>query len=172
MSLRNLVFVSLLALPIGLCKAQTAPAQPVEPTAIGIIYRINPTTQELMKLPDEQPRQILEGCGFGKGCNYVVVSGKTSSFRLKADEKAEFVFQTGSPEKVSLYRFDHKKNNRQFLTEKIAPAVYGGSEDVKGLSIEVSKYGASSYKLVPAAPLTPGEYAIIIAGEVYTFGVD
>jgi len=26
--------------------------------------------------------------------------------------------------------------------------------------------------LVPASPLPPGEYAINIAGEVYTFGVD
>jgi hypothetical protein len=43
---------------------------------------------------------------------------------------------------------------------------------VKGLPVELTQFGASSYKLVPASPLTPGEYAITIADEVYTFGVD
>jgi len=172
MSLRDLVTIALVVLPLGLCKAQTAPAKPVEPTAIGIIYLIAPSTQELKKLPSEQSKQMFERCGFGKACNYVMVSGNASSFRLKANEKAEFAFQTGSPEKVSLYLFEHKKNDRQFLTEKIAPPMKGGSEEIRGLSIEVSKYGESSYKLLPASPLTPGEYAIIIAGEIYTFGVD
>jgi hypothetical protein len=170
--MRNFLAVLLLVLPVGFCTAQSATTKPIEPTAIGIIYLLDPTTQELKKLPDEQSRQMLEQCGFGKGCNYIVISGNGSPFRLKANEKTEFVFQTGSPEKVSLYRFDHKKNNRQFLIEKIAPPIKGGSEDIKGLPVEVSKYGESSYKLVSASPLTPGEYAINIAGEVYTFGVD
>jgi hypothetical protein len=33
-------------------------------------------------------------------------------------------------------------------------------------------YGGCLVYLVPASPLAPGEYAIIIAGEIYTFGVD
>jgi hypothetical protein len=163
MSLHNLVFVSLLVLPVGLCKAQTAPAKPVEPTAIGIIYRIDPATQELRKLPDEQ----WQPTGVRKLS--VEVSGNASSFRIKANEKAEFVFKTGSPENVSLYRFVQQKKKRWF---GYAYAAYPVATPIKGLPVEVSQFGASSYKLVPASPLAPGEYAIIIADEVYTFGVD
>jgi hypothetical protein len=48
----------------------------------------------------------------------------------------------------------------------------GGSQEIRGLPVEVSQYGGSSYELVPTAPLTPGEYAIMIAGVLYTFGID
>jgi hypothetical protein len=167
-SLRNLFVILLLVLSLGFCKSQTAPAKPVEPTAIGIVYRIDPSSQELKKLLDEQwaekpgnmdPRKV-----------FVEVKGAQSTFRVKAGEVIEFVFKTGSPEKVSLYRFDVKKNKRAVQTAMLNRM--GGGQLIKGLPIEVSKFGESSYKLVPASPLTPGEYAIIIADEIYTFGVD
>ena len=165
MSLHKLTVVLFFVFPMVLCKAQTAPARPIEPTAIGVVYHLDPTSQELKKLPDEQWK---EQGGFNGYRTYIKVSGKSSSFRVKADEKGEFVFNTGSPEKVSLYRFT-EGGKRQFEFKKLT---MGGTEFIKGLPVEVSKYGESSYKLVPASPLAPGEYAIIIAEEVYTFGVD
>jgi hypothetical protein len=81
----------------------------------------------------------------------------------------EYIFKTGSPEKVSLYRFDQEKNKRQF---EIETAMRGKIQPIKGLPVQVETFGERSYKLVPAAPLTPGEYAIIIGEELYTFGVD
>jgi hypothetical protein len=45
-------------------------------------------------------------------------------------------------------------------------------EEIPGLPVTVSKYGDSSYKLVPSSALVPGEYAIIFAGKVMSFGVD
>ncbi len=166
--MRNLIVALLLILPLGLCKAQTAPAKPVEPTAIGIVYRLDPTSQEFKKLPDEQwaekngnrdPRKV-----------FVEVKGEQSTYRIKAGEVSEFVFKTGSPEKVSLYLFDRKKNKREVQTMKLD--VRGGGQLIKGLPVEVSQFGESSFKLVPASPLTAGEYVIMIAGEAYTFGVD
>ena len=56
----------------------------------------------------------------------------------------EFTFQTGSPEKVSIYKFEFKKKNRQFLIERMAPPNKGGIEDIKGLPADVSEYGKSS----------------------------
>jgi len=169
MLLRNLGFGLLLVLPFGLCKAQTAPTKPVEPTAIGVVYRLDPTTQELKKLPDEPWKQVL-------GRNMldvdIQISGASSSFRMKAGEKSEFVFKTGNPEKVSLYSLVQRKNKREFQVEKQPSRFSPATEPIKGLPIEVSQFGVSSYKLVPNSPLPPGEYAIIIAGEVYTFGVD
>jgi hypothetical protein len=103
----------------------------------------------------------------------IQVSRDRSSFRLKVGDKLEFVFKTGSPEKVSLYRFDQKSNKRRFDYEKgHGRNGDSGLEPIKGLPVEVSKFGESSYQLVPASPLTPGEYAIMIAEEAYTFGVD
>jgi hypothetical protein len=162
MSLRNLTLVLLLVLPVCLSKAQSTTATPVEPTAIGVIYDLVPETQELKQLPDEQWKE--------EGAFYAVVSGSQSSFRIKASNNIAFTFKTGSPEKVSLYSFEQKKNKRRFLFEKIRGAMI--IVPVKGLPVELTQFGASSYKLVPASPLTPGEYAITIADEVYTFGVD
>ena len=52
------------------------------------------------------------------------------------------------------------------------PIQCAGGQFVNNLPIEVRKYSESSYKLAPASSLPPGEYAMIIAEEVYTFGVD
>jgi hypothetical protein len=82
----------------------------------------------------------------------------------------EFAFTTGSPEKVSLFRFEVKKNKRQFQTMMLNRT--SGGQLIKGIAVEVSKFGESSYKLVPASPLAPGEYTITIANNLYTFGVD
>jgi hypothetical protein len=175
MSLRKLVFVLLLVLPLGLCKAQTAPAKPVEPTAIGVVYLLDSTSEELKPLPDEQWNQTYHGCGSGTECDSIEVLGDRSAFRLGLDEKFEFIFKTGSPEKVSLYQFDlianrPYKKKRRFDFDRGQNVIH--KSPIKGLPTEVSQFGASSYKLVPASPLAPGEYAINLAGEVYTFGVD
>ena len=162
--MRKMLAVLLLVLPMGLCKAQTAVAKPVEPTAIGVVYHLDPVTQELKKLPDEQWK---ENSRFSVTVNFsdVEVKGASSSFRMRANENIDFVFKTGSPEKVSLYRFVQKGKKRYFDFNQ-------GPKPIKGLPVEVSTYGERSYKLVPASPLAPGEYAINVAGEIYTFGVD
>jgi hypothetical protein len=168
--MRNLLAVFLLVLPLSLCKAQTAPVKPVEPTAIGVIYRLEPSTQELKRLPDEQWKE--KHGNRSESDLYVEVSGTASSFRIKADAKFEFLFSTGSPEKVALYRFDQKKKLRVFAFQKQESLLHTAVTPLKGLPVDVSKYGESSFKLVPASPLTPGEYVIMIGGEAYTFGVD
>ena len=171
--MRKMLVALWLVLPMGFCQAQTAATKPVEPTAIGVIYHLDSSNQELKKLPDEQWKQASHATGMNTLTYSVEVSGDSSSFRLKASEKVDFVFKTGSPEKVSLYRFDQKKNKRRFDYEKgHGYDLRQGLEAIRGLPADVSKYGESSYKLVPASPLPPGEYAINIAGEVYTFGVD
>lgn len=169
--MRSLVFVLLLAFSLAICNAQSTVAKPVEPTAIGVIYHLDPSGQALKPLPDEQWKK--ETCSNNMFSHYflcVEVSGERSSFRLKNGDKADFAFNTGSPEKVSLYRFVLKKKRRQFEYLEHHPA--SPEEYIKGLPIETTKYGESSFKLAPISLLAPGEYAIIIAGEIYTFGVD
>lgn len=173
--MRNLLAVLLLIFPLSLCKAQTAPTKPVEPTAIGVVYRLDPTSQELKPLPDE-PWEGVANCKHDFG-NLIYIfcielSGNHSSFRLKAGDKVEFVFKTGSPEKVSLYPVYLKKKVRRFDTARCRMACSASSTPIKGLPAEVSQFGERSYKLTPASPLAPGEYVIMIAGEAFTFGVD
>ncbi|MGD0800467.1 MAG: hypothetical protein ABR906_04045 [Terracidiphilus sp.] len=168
--MRKVLVALLFVLPIGLCHAQSAPARPAEPTAIGVVYRLDPATQELKRLPDEEWKES-QGAR-NPGDLYVVVTGGQSTFRIKAGDKIEFVFNTGSPEKVSLYGFIQKKSERRFEFQKQPSTWKMEVAIVKGLTIDVSKFGESSYKLVPASPLAPGEYAIIIAGNLYSFGVD
>jgi hypothetical protein len=166
--MRNLFAILLLVLPLTFCVAQQAPATPVEPKAIGIVYRVSPSSQELMRLPDEESQE--RGGARDPRKIFVEVKGAQSSFRIKAGENIQFVFNTGNPEKVSLYLFEQKKNKRQVQTVMLD--IRGGGKLLKGLPAEVSKYGESSYQLVPASALTPGEYAIFLADQVYTFGVD
>jgi len=166
--MRYMFAASFFILSLSFCMGQQAPATPVEPKAIGVVYRLSPSSQELIRLPDEEsqekrgsrdPRKI-----------FVELKGAQSSFRIKAGENTEFVFNTGNPEKVSLYLFEQKKDKRQVQTVMLD--VRGGGKLLKGLPAEVSKYGESSYKLVPASPLTPGEYVIFLGDQNYTFGVD
>jgi hypothetical protein len=63
MSLRNLVFASLFALPLGLCAAQSTATKPVEPSSVGVIYRLDPSTAELKPLPDEAWKQSVRSVG-------------------------------------------------------------------------------------------------------------
>jgi hypothetical protein len=102
--------------------------------------------------------------------DYAEVKRERSSFRILANENIVFVFKTGSPEKVSLYRFVQKGKNRRFDYESYN--VRHGEGPIKGLPVEVTTYGERSYKLFPSSALAPGEYAIIIADELYTFGID
>lgn len=84
------------------------------------MYRLDPVSQELKKLPDEQWKQT------GSIYDVIIgVSGASSSVRVKAGEKTEFAFKTGSPENVSLYRFVQKKNKREFQVQKLASKLRG-----------------------------------------------
>jgi hypothetical protein len=167
--MRRFASLLLLALPFAICNAQVPSANPVEPEAIGVAFHLDASGQTIKALPDEEWKQKS---GVNGVRTYIEVSGHNSSFRIRSSDGTAFVFKTGSPEKVALYRFDLKGRNRQFTVEKMTSYLTGGTTLVKGLPVEVVKYGESSFKLIPASPLTPGEYAISIAGELFTFGVD
>jgi hypothetical protein len=42
-----------------------------------------------------------------------------------------------------------------------------------GVPVLITRFGNSSYRLVPQSPLSPGEYAVLLSGsKTFTFGVD
>jgi hypothetical protein len=168
--MRSLLILLLFILPVGFGNAQSTTVKPVEPNVIGVAFRLEPTTQELKRLPDEPCKEAARSHGLAAVYRGIEVSGKHSAFQIKTGENIEFVFKVGSPEKVALYRFIERGKKRYFDTEQTVGAK-GGPQVIKGLPIEVVQFGAS-YKLTPASPLAPGEYAIMIAGESFTFSVE
>jgi hypothetical protein len=166
--MRNLVFALLLVLSLDVCDAQSAPGKPVEPAAIGVVYRLDPSSQQLKPLPDEQWKSKGK-TGWVTVSGILIISGHSATFRIKTGEKAEFVFISGTPENARLYRFDQKTNERQLELVKRKGRT---QETFQGVPFELTKFGASSYELAPKTPLEPGEYAIALGGKTFTFGID
>jgi hypothetical protein len=166
--MRNLVFALMLVLSLNVCSAQSAPGKPVEPTAIGVAFRLVPSSQELKPLPDEQWKAKGK-VGWVTVTGNIIISRNSSSFRIKAGEKTEFVFISGTPENARLYRFDQKKDERQL---ELVKRKGREQETFQGIPFELTKFGESSYKLAPKTALEPGEYAIALGGKIFTFGID
>lgn len=168
--MRSLVSALLLSLSLAAFGVQPSTVKPVEPEAIGEVFHLDLSHQALMPLPDELWKAKGKA-GWNSSKGLLDIPGEHSSFRLKTDDKVEFIFKTGNPEAVRLYPFTLKKNHRQYELVKLK----GGGrerETHQGIPIEIRKYGDSSYKLLPKSPLEPGEYGIDIAGKLYTFGID
>ena len=75
---------------------------------------------------------------------------------------------------MKLYAYIQKSDKRQLPLVKIK-SFGGGREILPSIPAEITKYGESSYKLVPKSPLSPGEYAIDMSTgnpSMFTFGID
>lgn len=157
---------------LGVCAGQTATSNPLEPQAIGKVYFIDPSTQTLKALPDEQFKDEFRGnhAMATKLIAFLRVAGLRSSFRIKAGVKTEFVFKVGNPESVALYAMQQKKNDREADYATIDGRY--NREQIRGLAAEVTQFEQSAYKLVPSAPLAPGEYMIYAGDKIFTFGID
>jgi hypothetical protein len=166
--MRILVLALLLTISLGSCGAQSAVPKPVEPAAIGEAFRLDASNQALLPLPNEQWKAKGK-VGWIGSTGVVVLPGDHSAFRIKAGEITEFVFKTEHPESVRIYPFTLKKNDREY-----ALVVFRGRsrETLQGVPVEITKFGESSYKLTSKSPLASGEYAIDLAGKLYSFGVD
>ena len=163
----------LLVLSLGICAGQSAARNPLEPQEIGKVYLIDYSTQMLKALPGEPWKDELKGnhaMAASKVFNCIRISGARSPFRIKAGDKAEFVFKMGDPENVALYAMEQKKKER--LAYYAATDSQSTREQVPGLAVAITQFGRSAFKLVPSAPLAPGEYMIYDGDEVFTFGVD
>jgi hypothetical protein len=69
-----------LALLVTSCLAQTA-NKVVEPEAIGVVFSLDPSSQELKRLPNE-PWKKHQSNGFNKITTFLRVDGTASTFRL------------------------------------------------------------------------------------------
>jgi hypothetical protein len=152
--------------------AQTAAVKPIEPEIIGQVYLLDSAHQILQKLPQEQWKAIGKG-GWSGAKGFIQVEGAGSSFRLKAGQTIEFVLAVQNVEQVRLYAAAVKGSNRQAELVQIKNG-FGRQQrsTSEGISLVITRYGESSFKLVPDPPLASGEYFIDVEGKLYTFGVD
>lgn len=159
----------MIALSLVFCAAQTATEKAPEPDTIGVFFHLDSATQTLKRLPQEDFKK--HSGGFGSITQSVRVSGDASSFRCAANDKATFVFKVFKDEQAAgakLFQFNVKGSEREYDLGKWKHRDYTPNT---GLSVNVAKFGASSYKLTPEAPLSPGEYALTLGPTVFTFGV-
>jgi hypothetical protein len=69
------------------------------------------------------------------------------------------------------------KSHREFVMSAAHGSIVGGEMNPEegAVPIRFQEYGNSSFRIVPAQPLAPGEYALVMRGRysrLYCFGVD
>ena len=168
---RNLAV--LIALSLSTCAAQTATDKPPEPESIGVFFYLDSATQTLKRLPKEDWKRHSKA-GWTSVTTDLKLDGASSPFRIRASDKNIFIFRASedSAEKSKLYKFTVKGDRREFEQGKWRRRDYKPNP---GEAVDISKFGESSYRIVPEAPLEPGEYALFTgdtAAVVFTFGVD
>ena len=164
-----LLLAAAVALSLVVCAAQTATDKPAEPDSIGVFFYLDSATQTLKRLPREDFKKHTGG--FGSITQSVRVAGDASSFHLANDSKTTFVFKVFKDEEaahIKLFQFNVKGSEREYDLGKWKRRDFTPNE---GVTINVSKFGESSYKLTPETSLAPGEYALTLGQSVFTFGV-
>lgn len=171
MNLRDLVL--LLVFSLGVCGAQSMSSKQLDAPLIGVVFQLDSANQTLKPLPDEPWTALAHGGIIIPKTGGVAISGSHSSFRIASGDKTEFVFKIGNPEHAALYRCTEGKNERQFSLMQFKGALGRNHETDPGVPVLITRFGNSSYRLVPQSPLSPGEYAVLLSGsKTFTFGVD
>jgi hypothetical protein len=159
----------MIAVSLMISEAQTATDKALEPASIGVFFYLDSSTQTLKRLPQEEFKK--HSGGFASLTQSIRVSGDASSFRFTGNDKTTFVFKVFKDEEASrakLFQFNVKGSEREYDLGKWKRRDFTPNE---GLTINVAKFGESSFKLTPETPLSPGEYALTLGPTVFTFGV-
>jgi hypothetical protein len=101
---------------------------------------------------------------------------------VRLPSNAQFIVRGRSPVdpvfRYELHPLKGSKDHREFvLTQSHGSIVGGGSTgpDEGAVPLRFEEYGTNSYRITPAQPLAPGEYALATRGrvsELFCFGVD
>ena len=166
--MRKLAFLLAFVLCPAFCQS---PTKPIEPDILGVAFLLDSTNQALKPLADEHFKSQIKRSGWTWVNGVIVVDGEHSTVRIAGGKQIEFVFKVEHPESVKLYQATVEKNQRIFTVVK-SHGAGTHEETVPSIDAVLTKYGDSSYKLVPQSPLVPGEYAVMYGRKVMTFGID
>jgi len=173
--MRNLVVATVLTLCFGSCFAQSVDSKPTEPMLIGDVFLLDPSTQALKPLPSEDWKDVTTHMGMMSSgyMHSAQLSGDQSAFRVRADAKTEFVFKVGNPESVTLYPCVQKKQQRlaNYAKDQLKANWTSDRTPIPGLPVGITQFGESAFKMTPKSPLLPGEYVVVTATKMFTFGI-
>ena len=146
----------------------------VEPETLGVIFLRDADTGGLLPL-DREVSHVKASPGFFKAKAKLRVNGTSAKMRIKPTQKAEFIVQLAmgvDPNKIKLYKLDVSGGKRETVILTVV-AFSGATAELKTLTLDVTKYGQSSYKLTPAQQLLPGEYVLVATDstDAYCFAV-
>ena len=153
----------------GICAGQNAFGKAPEPDAIGVFFYLDPATQTLKRLPNEEFRR--HSGGFASLTTSIKVSGEASPLQIQSNPSITFVFKVFKEEAAAgakLFRFEVKGSEREYELGKWKRRDYTPNP---GVPVNISRLGDSSFTLSPATPLEPGEYALTLGPTVFTFSV-
>jgi hypothetical protein len=160
-------------------KAIAAPTRTVEPEYIGVFVALDPSSGALIELERHTTTQHtkLKGLGFGGGEGYLEVPGERSPIRFKADAVPPFLVRAASQQadpqsSIRLISWTVEKGSRRVTVATVGPMGIGTKTGVDEnlLLFNATRYGESSFKIVPAQPLRPGEYALGRPAGIETHG--
>jgi hypothetical protein len=167
---RLLIIALPLLMSVGNCAGQITRSNPGEPPLVGVFFYLDQATQELKALPAEHSKTTVEGLRR----NFIEVSGTHSPFRIATNDKTEFIFKIEHPEYARLFKFTAKKDYRHFEFMK---STFRTKDPDASINVNITKFGESSYKLIPQTPLERGEYGLLISSwreyvpTIFTFSV-
>jgi hypothetical protein len=149
-----------------------------EPEYVGVFYYYDSGAHSLKELPvdDYRIHTLVPLTVFSNVRWKIRVPHKSSSFQVESGGKPSFVFQNSEVLNVRLFQFSINDDEREFEKEKgkVNRGFYSNSSlnltSNPGLPVDVSKFG-DAYKITPAAPLEPGEYALTTGERLFTFGI-
>lgn len=183
--------------PVAGTQAPAAPGNPNDPDAAhdaGIyMYAKSRDGVQMTLLEPTVYSQGKTGGMFTSAMTYgiakvkwkAVVRGAHATVR-SSDDKAAFYFYfeesnaglshatyagTTTPNEFQLIRFDEKKDSRETVVMKgNAFGASSGTDDKANIPFTFTKIKPGVFKVVPNAPLKPGEYCFLTSSGVGTFG--
>ena len=143
-----------------------------EPESIDVFYFLDSVNNSLLAME----RQVAVGKKRGLIKEQIVVqlTGEKSTFRLKADQKIEFVVNLPNgvdPNNYHLYLFSVKKGKRELILAE--STMTGSKSNFVQVPCNITKFGGA-YKYTPAQALSAGEYGFFPRGsnDPSCFGID
>jgi hypothetical protein len=177
------VLTAVCLLCLSRSRAAQSASKVTEPEYFGVFAAIDPSTGALIELERHTTthRVKLRALGFGGGEAHLEIPGQESRVRFKADAVPAFVVRLTSQQSdpqgsIRLISWRVDKGVRYITVQKAgafgAGSTAGAAESL--LPFNVVKYGDTSFKIVPAEPLPPGEYALGPPGghDSFSFGID
>jgi hypothetical protein len=184
MKLRSgVIFTAALLGLASVAAAAPAPKAPVGPDYNGVFEGRKVDSGERLILERTTPaqRSKIRAFGYGGASVYVEIPGATSSVRIPAGQKVEFVVRVPDQETDPNTTIKFLSFKKVGATRAYQMANVGAmglrtkmTQNDNAVAFNAEKYGPKFFKITPSQPLAPGEYCLNYSSEQasFCFGID